>query len=373
MSTDETTAKQGIDRWERYGAAAEGLSEYWHPAMASAKLRGKPVHWRLLGKDLVLIRHAGRAYALEDRCPHRQIPLSAGRCEFAGTISCVYHGWTFDVTDGRLLAALTDGPDSPILGKVRVRSFPVEERCGRVWVWMGEGEPVAIEDDLPEELLRADARIFALYRPVTGDWRYAAENGFDESHGKMLHRSSYWLYFRRMAGWNNTEIVKGEDGNWLSRYQHSVHESDDYPGLGRWPRFNFWQRRQKRIAQGSNEHAVSIRLPAVLRVRQPGSANWTHYEWYTPSERGQYHYLVFAVAWTTGWRRLTWWLRYWTYILWVHHYNFNNQDLSVVPLMKESHPERFFRPDVSITAWRRMVEDEARGPKPGMSEQQAAE
>ena len=52
-------------------------------------------------------------------------------------------------------------------------------------------------------------------------------------------------------------------------------------------------------------------------------------------------------------------------------YNFNNQDLSVVPLMKESHPERFFRPDVSITAWRRMVENEARGPRP--AEHQAAE
>ena len=369
---DDGTVGGGGERWRRYAAAAAGLAEYWHPAMASSRLRSKPMHWRLLGKDLVFVRHAGRAYALDDRCPHRHVPLSAGRCEFAGTISCAYHGWTFDVTDGRLVAALTDGPDSPVTGKARVKSFPVAERCGMVWAWMGEGSPVAIEDDLPAELLRPDARIFALQRHAKGDWRHAAENGFDEAHGKMLHRTSYWVFFRRMAGWNRTEIVRSEDGAWLSRYQHSVHADDRYPGLGSWPRFNFWQRRRKRIAQGSNEHAVSIRLPAVLRVRQPGRAGWTHYEWYTPCEPGRYHYLVFAVAWLRGWRRLAWWLRYWTYILWVHHYNFNGQDLSVVPFMGDSHPAALFRPDESIHAWRRMVEDEARAPGPGAVARRAA-
>ena len=357
-----SAATEGNGRWERYAAAAEGLPEYWHPAMPSSKLGAKPKAWRLLGRDLVLLRHAGRAYALADRCPHRHIPLSKGRCEFPGTITCVYHGWTFDLADGRVVAALTDGPDSPVRGKARVRSYPVEERCGMVWVWTGEGSPVPVEDDIPDELLRPDARIYALYREAEGDWRHAAENGFDEAHGKMLHRSSWWVAFRRMAGWNETEIVRGENDRWLSRYQHSVHEDDDYPGLGTWPRFNFWQRRRKTVAQGSNEHAVSIRLPANLRVRQPGRSNWTHYEWYTPIERGRYHYLVFAVAWTKGWRRALWWLRYWSYILWVHHYDFNNQDLSVVPFMGDSHPAPSFRPDVSIEAWRRMVEDEARTP-----------
>ena len=69
---------QGAERWERYSAAAEGLPEYWHPATPSSKLGKKPRAWRMLGRDLVFIRHGGRAYALEDRCPHRQIPLSAG-------------------------------------------------------------------------------------------------------------------------------------------------------------------------------------------------------------------------------------------------------------------------------------------------------
>ena len=65
-----------------------------------------------------------------------------------------------------------------MLGKVSVPSYPAEERCGLIWVWMGEGAPVAIEEDIPEELLRDDARVYTLMRHVDGDWRYAAENGF---------------------------------------------------------------------------------------------------------------------------------------------------------------------------------------------------
>ena len=67
-------------------------------------------------------------------------------------MSCGYHGWTYDLASGTLVAALTDGPDSPICGKVRVRTYPVEERIGIVWVYIGELDPPPVEADIPEEL-----------------------------------------------------------------------------------------------------------------------------------------------------------------------------------------------------------------------------
>jgi phenylpropionate dioxygenase-like ring-hydroxylating dioxygenase large terminal subunit len=76
------------DRWERYIAAADGLPEYWYPVLPSTAVRNKPVAHKLLNRNLVLVRHAGRAYALEDRCPHREVPLSMGSCEFAGHLTC---------------------------------------------------------------------------------------------------------------------------------------------------------------------------------------------------------------------------------------------------------------------------------------------
>jgi ABC-2 type transport system ATP-binding protein len=64
------------------------------------------------------------------RLPGRQdwsswpLPLSYGNKQFPGTVSCVYHGWTFDVETGDLKAVITDGPASPICGKVTQPTLP---------------------------------------------------------------------------------------------------------------------------------------------------------------------------------------------------------------------------------------------------------
>jgi phenylpropionate dioxygenase-like ring-hydroxylating dioxygenase large terminal subunit len=354
-----------LRRWPNYEAAAIGLREYWYPVMPSRKLgRKKMSAARIAGRELCLLRENGKIYVLENQCPHRGIPLSMGSREFPGHVACIYHGWVFDVTDGELKHALPDGPDSPIRGTLCVRTFPAEERLGMIWVWTGDGDPVPLDDDLPEEFLDPAADIFWRQSDSPGNWRYAVENGFDESHGKVLHRNSWWLFFNRMSAWNDTEITRSEDGKWLRRYQRKIVVQADYPGLGQWPRFNFFQRRRKTVQQGSNSHAVDVRLPATLRVRQPGNANWTHYEWYVPIDDSHYRYTQVAVAWATGFQRLMWRLRYWTYILWVHHYGFNNQDLMVVPLQNPLKAENLFRPDVSVTAWRRFADREHRRPSP---------
>jgi phenylpropionate dioxygenase-like ring-hydroxylating dioxygenase large terminal subunit len=352
-------ARGGLAQWKRYDAAAEGFREYWYPVMVARELRGKPVARRIAGDDLVLVREHGRAFALADRCPHRGIPLSIGKRDAPGHLTCRYHGWMFDVSTGRLVAALTDGPSSPIVGKVCVRTYPVEERCGMLWVWMGRRPPVPVEQDIPEELLAPDAQIAKRFVLAAGNWRYATENGFDEAHGKYLHRDSLWMAFKRIPAWNQTRIVESEDGLWITRRQEASYAQDEYPVVNRWPRFHVWQRPQGNIVQTANNR-LSLRLPGILRVLQPGSAGWTHYEWYVPVDRTHYLYLQLAVAWTRGLGALKWWLRYWSYIRWLHHGEFNNQDLRIVRLMPETHPERLFRPDVSITAWRRLAETRAR-------------
>jgi phenylpropionate dioxygenase-like ring-hydroxylating dioxygenase large terminal subunit len=126
--------RRDLSIWPRYAAAATGLRNYWYPVMWSRDLGRKPVALRLCGEPITLLRENGKAYGLFDQCPHRGIPLSVGRQEFPGTWTCRYHGWTFELETGVLKAALTDGPDSPICGKVRVRTYPVEERAGLIWV-----------------------------------------------------------------------------------------------------------------------------------------------------------------------------------------------------------------------------------------------
>jgi phenylpropionate dioxygenase-like ring-hydroxylating dioxygenase large terminal subunit len=351
------------DRWEKYRSVAGGLSVYWYPVMTAAALRRKKrTTLTLVGQKLVLFHEQGRFFALQDECPHRQVPLSFGKVEFPGHLTCFYHGWTYSMQTGQMVSALTDGPNSPVAGKASVRTFPVEERIGLVFIWMGEGKPVPVEDDIPAELLRADARIFPFIRRAGGNWRHACENGFDESHLKMVHRYSAWVMFRNVSAWNETSIDKSDDGIWLERVQKNVHLFDDYPGLGSWPKKHFWKPAPSTgVTTGGKDHAVGIRLPCTLRVRQPGKADWTHYEWYVPIDKDSYIYLVLAVSWRERlWKRFTWWFRYWSYILLIHHIGFNSDDLKVVEVTPESAPVRAFRPDVSIFEWRRHVEQDAR-------------
>ncbi len=118
--------------YRRYGIPKLGFENYWYPIILESELGHKPKAVRLLGRDVVLFRDGGRLFALEDRCPHRGVKLSLGHCNYpgSGTVSCPYHGWTFEGTSGRLVAALMEGPDAPIVGKVGV---PNLFRSGPCW------------------------------------------------------------------------------------------------------------------------------------------------------------------------------------------------------------------------------------------------
>src|SRR5579862_73060 len=96
-----------------YEQAELGFKPYWYPAILSRELGNKPTQVKLLGEDLVFLRAGGKPYALHNRCLHRGVQLSNGSCLTDGTLTCPYHGWTYDVASGALVAALTDGPDSP--------------------------------------------------------------------------------------------------------------------------------------------------------------------------------------------------------------------------------------------------------------------
>jgi len=111
----------------------------WHPSMnarwfvaaRAAKVRHKPLAVTVLGRPLVLVRLKGVIVAMEDRCPHRQVPLSAGRVTSAG-LECPYHGWVFGA-DGRCTAVPGMGPDE-CPPKVGARMIAVRELDGMVWI-----------------------------------------------------------------------------------------------------------------------------------------------------------------------------------------------------------------------------------------------
>jgi len=352
--------------WQRYQEAALGFRNYWYPALPSRKLRKKPIPIKILGEKLLLIRHRGKCYAIEDRCAHRGVPISAGgRCEFPGTntISCPYHGWTYDITNGQCVGALTDGPDSPIVGKVRITTYSVEERKGLIWVFIGDGEAPALEEDVPEELLSGIGVVEVRVTLRPGNWRLAAENGLDPAHAAYLHRHAALSFFRRFPA-AKTKVAPLVDGKSVGYTQGPSLMTCEYPGLGIWPQKEqgqWWKKARSRPTESA------LHLPGFLRVDPFPTLGVIHYEWYVPVDERHHRYFQFSVSRTSGLRAWKFRLAYWVWWRWLGPVLFNGQDASIVRLMDPFYAEedgwnreRLFRPDTVLTAWRKYCHENGR-------------
>lgn len=356
-----TGRHQGRSTFPRYDGAVLGLPGFWYPVAFESDIGDDIVAATIGGVDMVLARDRdGAVRALRDRCAHRGVPLSIGRREFPGTLSCFYHGWTYDMSSGELVAALTDGPDSPICAKqaTRVQSFPTEVRGGLVWAYIDDGEPPPIDEQLPEELLRPDGLVLGRWVDVEGDWRHGVENGFDEGHAKYLHRGSLWKTFRYLPGWSRIEVDTSPDGRWLIRRVTDKGFQEHYPGLGVWPpNRRRWQRPEGGGTRPKAPPVVSVSLPGTVRVqwRDHPLGAFEFFEMWVPIGVRRFRYFQLLTQDVRGLRRLRTRALYDLAIRWIYHHKFHDDDLTVVRLM-QTPPEVMYRPDRSIGAWRRMVE-----------------
>ncbi|MCZ6874000.1 MAG: Rieske 2Fe-2S domain-containing protein, partial [bacterium] len=139
--------------WQRYLDAELGLRNYWYPALFSHELpEGEMQPLTLLGERLFFKRIDGKVYCIEDRCLHRGVPFSARpECYTKHTLTCWYHGFTYDWRDGRLVQILTEA-DSALPGKVRLNAYPTAEVKQVIFVWIGDGKPVDLREDTQPRL-----------------------------------------------------------------------------------------------------------------------------------------------------------------------------------------------------------------------------
>jgi phenylpropionate dioxygenase-like ring-hydroxylating dioxygenase large terminal subunit len=228
----------------------------------------------------------------------------------------------------------------------------VEERAGLIFVYVGDEPAPPVEADVPRELLRPDAVVEGIITRQRGNWRYAAENGIDEGHVRYLHRHGLWVLFREIPAWTRMHMGPSDDGDWLTRVVDQVTWDDTYPRAGRWPPPpRFYQSR----ARGALE--VGIRLPCWLRIRQDG---WTSFELYVPSDANHYLSGLLVVSRARGLGATLARAKYRVWYRWAYHALFHNQDQRIIERMAIP-PEQLYRPDASITAWRKLCDEQARG------------
>jgi phthalate 4,5-dioxygenase oxygenase subunit len=166
------------------------MREYWIPFLLSWEIEadGPPERVRLLGEDLVVFRDSsGKPGLIAENCPHRGASLYLGRNENGG-LACIYHGWKFDVT-GRCMEMPSEPPTSNFHEKVANLSYPLEEKGGVVWAYMG-GE--SVPPPLPglEWLDVPEGQVIASKRVQYSNWVQAMEGDLDQSHLSFTHR---WL------------------------------------------------------------------------------------------------------------------------------------------------------------------------------------
>lgn len=172
------------------------LKNVWYVGLPSADLGINKMKSLVIMKEpIVFYRDSkGKASALRDICPHRGIPLSYGRV-VNDQVECPYHGWKFDCS-----GTCTDIPSmvpeqnfDPT--KIKVRSYPVHEAQGLIWVFIGERgvEPTdapkipvmkAFPNDVKPKLT------YIVNFPCHVD--HAVIGLMDPAHGPYVHKSWFW-------------------------------------------------------------------------------------------------------------------------------------------------------------------------------------
>lgn len=164
------------------------MSRFWQPACRSEALvaGGAPVRVGLLGKRLVAFRGPdGHIGVLDELCPHRRTSLALGRNEEGG-LRCIFHGWKFDI-NGNLMEVPTEPEErrEAFASKVKPQGFPVLEKGGAIWVFLGDGDPPPFPEfewtSLPPESL--DIRIAFIHC----NWLQLLEAVLDSAHLAHLH------------------------------------------------------------------------------------------------------------------------------------------------------------------------------------------
>ncbi len=166
------------------------LKNCWYVAAWASEVKDGPFARTICGVPVVLFRTGSGSFAaLEDRCCHRNLPLSMGTIEGDG-LRCGYHGLKYDATG----ACIEIPGQKQIPPAARVASFPLIERWGMVWIWLGPARADAAL--LPQWDALDDRRLVRANGneekplPMRCNWQLNNDNLLDLSHVFYVHKTT---------------------------------------------------------------------------------------------------------------------------------------------------------------------------------------
>jgi len=264
------------------------LRRYWQPVALAEELQGeRPVKAvRLLSEDLVLYRTHGGFGLMQRHCPHRGADLAYGRLERDG-LRCAFHGWKFDAA-GKCVETPAEPEGSRMCEQIRTVSYPVVEKSGILFAYLGAGEPPAFAHF--DCFVAPATHTFAFKGYWDCNWLQALEVGIDPAHASWLHRffededaaASYGRQFRSASAGSQmpmTQVLREHD-------RPAIHvERTDY---------GMRLHTLRRISDAQTHVRVTnVLFPQAFVI--PMSAEMTISQWHVPvDDAGCYWYSIFT-------------------------------------------------------------------------------
>lgn len=264
----------------------EFLRNAWYVAAGTEEVSRTLMRRVLLGEPVVFYRRLdGSAVALQDRCAHRFAPLSRGTLQ-GDWLRCSYHGLSYD-SSGRCVH--NPHGDGCIARRARTHAYPLLERYGFVWIWMGEpalADPALLPGLAPFDTAQGRVRQGG-YLQVQAHYQLIIDNLLDLSHVEYLHAA-----FASAGSLENTrhEVFERDGAVHSNRWKSGCGIS---PLLSRcWGRENAFGDARSCIrwhapgtlyleigaTEAGAPTAAGVALP-ILHLLTPAETNATHYFW----------------------------------------------------------------------------------------------
>jgi len=167
------------------------LKDCWYCAGWSDSVTNQPSEIVICGEELALYRDSrGEVVALGNRCPHRFAPLSKGKV-INDLLRCPYHGLEFDCTG---MCAANPHGKKIVPSNARVKSYPVLEKHGAVWLWFKDSkdpDPTL----LPPYGFIEDPRYAVAkgYFKLKANYQLLNDNLLDLTHSAYIHPTTVGL------------------------------------------------------------------------------------------------------------------------------------------------------------------------------------
>src|SRR5690554_5656370 len=344
ISEERANDSKTQGQYQPYKDAAWGFINHWYPALFSDELpEDKVIGIQIAGVPLVLRRANGKVFALKDQCCHRGVRLSEQPMFYnKETISCWYHGFTFNLETGNLDTIIAN-PDDKLVNNTGIPVYPVHEVNGMIFVFVRE-------DDFPDE-------------DVPPLWHDLPVR-FPENNERFPH--PLWPDSPSVLGENAIAIMDDENGP---------------KGLMQWMFTDKWAPILENKELGlkvegtrGRFYRTSVVLPGVLMVENWPEDHVVQYEWYVPITDDIHEYWEILVkVCNTPEEREKYKHKYKTVYEPLCLHGFNDCDLYAREAMQNFYrdgtgwdDEQLVATDVSPITWRKVASRHNRGiAKPG--------